>query len=301
MKTLIKLFVTIVFLFVIFKFTDIETLKNTIKNINWSFLILAVIFQLLSNITAALRWNIIMSALDFKENVFFYIKSYFKGTFFNQALPSSIGGDAVRILELGELGYKKTEAFYGIFIDRIIGLLGLLLLNLAANLMNSNLLPSWLFNLINIISILSILGLFGLALIRKINFLENYAVLKNFYELSKRFRSVYRTKSKIILQLALSVIIHLFSVMSVYVISKAIGMDYSFGVFLVIVPPVFLFMLIPVSLAGWGVREGAMIGFFMLIGAVREQVLSLSVLYGIIVIICSLPGMIFWLLSKNKL
>ncbi len=301
MKTLIKLIVTIVFLFIIFKFTDIDTLKNTIINIKYPFLLLAIICQLMSNLIASLRWSLIMSALDFKENVLFYVKSYFKGAFFNQALPSSIGGDAVRILELGELGYKKTEAFYGIFIDRIIGLFGLLFLNLAANLMNSNLLPGWLFNLINIISVLSIIGLFGLALIRKIKILENIAILKNFYELSKRFRNVYRTKLKIIIQLVLSVIIHLFSILAVYAISKSIGMEYSLGVFLVIFPPVFLFTLIPISLAGWGVREGAMIGFFMLIGASKEQVLSLSVLYGIIVILCSLPGMVFWITSKNKL
>jgi uncharacterized protein (TIRG00374 family) len=148
---------------------------------------------------------------------------------------------------------------------------------------------------------LSILGLFGLSLIRKIKTFENVVILKNFYELSKRFRKVYRTKIKIIIQLVLSVIIHLFSILSVYTISKAIGMNYNFGVFLVLFPPVFLFTLIPISLAGWGVREGAMIGFFMLIGATKEHVLSLSVLYGIIVILCSLPGMIFWLLSKNKL
>ncbi|MDT8317699.1 MAG: UPF0104 family protein, partial [bacterium] len=65
--------------------------------------------------------------------------------------------------------------------------------------------------------------------------------------------------------------------------------------------PVFLFTFIPISLAGWGVREGAMVGIFLLIGASKETVLPISILYGLIVIIHSMPGMFFWIHSKERL
>jgi uncharacterized protein (TIRG00374 family) len=121
-----------------------------------------------------------------------------------------------------------------------------------------------------------------------------------FFNLSKRFRQVYNNKKNIIIQTALSVLIHLFSIISVYLISISLHMHLSLWVFLVIFPPVILFTLVPISLAGWGVREGAMIGFLTMIGAEKEIVLSLSLLYGIIVIVCSLPGMYFWVTSKDK-
>lgn len=301
MKNLIKLIITIIILYIILRVINTDKLLSILYDIKIPFLLLAILFQFLSNLVASFRWNLIMTSLDFKEKLVVYIKSYFKGTFFNQALPSSIGGDAIRVLELGAKGYSKREAFYGIFIDRIIGLLGLLLLNLIANFMNSNLLPSWLFNLINLIGIGSILGLIMLVLIRKIKQFEDLPILGLVYNLSRRFRKVYNNLTNIIIQTSLSIVIHLLSIIAIYAISIALGMDYSLWVFLVIFPPVILFTLIPISLAGWGVREGAMIGLFMLIGAPKEAVLSLSVLYGIIVIICSLPGMYFWLTSKNKI
>jgi len=301
LKNLAKIAVTSVLLFVIFRVTDYKVLLSILKSINLLYLIPAIAFQFLSTLVSSYRWYLIMKTLEFREGALFYLKSYFKGTFFNQALPSSIGGDAVRILELGGLGYRKREAFYGIFIDRIVGLIGLLILNLGANFINSELLPKWLYQLINLMCLGGIIGFIMLVQLRKLRFMSEVGLLNLFYELSKRFRQVYNNRSNIMIQLGLSVIIHLFSIMAIYYISKSVGMEYSLGVYLVVMPPVILFTLIPVSLAGWGVREGAMVGIFMLIGAAKEPVLSVSMLYGLIVVLHSLPGMLFWLESKKSL
>jgi uncharacterized membrane protein YbhN (UPF0104 family) len=299
MKIVLKLSISIVLFYVIFRVININTLLRMLSEIKYPYLLLAMLFQFFSNLVASCRWYMIMKLLEFNEQLSFFIKSYFKGTFFNQALPSSIGGDAIRVLELGKKGYSKREAFYGIFIDRIIGLQGLLILNLTANFINSSLLPNWLFNLITMICIGSILGMFVLMLLRKIKPLENVPLFSLAYHLSNRFRNVYNNKRNICIQTSLSILIHLLSIISIYIISIALGMEYSLSVFMVIFPPVFLLTLIPISLAGWGVREGAMIGLFMLIGASKESVLSLSLLYGFIIILCSLPGMFFWLTAKT--
>lgn len=300
-KLIVKTGVTALLLAVIFKFIDMDRLLATIKDINALYLVPALIFQFLSTIISSYRWNLIMKTLNFGERFSFYIRSYFKGTFFNQALPSSIGGDAVRIIELGGMGYSKKEAFYGIFIDRIVGLLGLLILNLTANFTYDALLPLWLYHLINITCAGSIAGFIILVMLRKMKFMAKIRFLDLFYELSRRFRTVYSDIPNITKQLALSVVIHLFSILSIYTLGRSLGLEYELGVYLVIVPPVFLFTLIPISLAGWGVREGAMVGIFLLIGAPKEAVLSISILYGLIVIIHSLPGMFFWMRSKNRL
>jgi hypothetical protein len=73
----------------------------------------------------------------------------------------------------------------------------------------------------------------------------------------------------------------------------------SFEIFLIAVPPVFLLTIIPISLAGWGVREGAMVGIFMLVGADETKILAISILYGLLLIISSLPGSYFWVKSKR--
>jgi len=278
---------------------DFRFVDQLILNADVKLILLAVLIQLASTSLAAYRWSLIMRTLNFNQTFSFYLASYFKGAFFNQALPGSIGGDAVRGLELGSLGYSKKEAFFGIFIDRIVGLAGLLLLNLAANVMNNEILPSWLFHLINTISIGGISAFLILILLRKVAWLRQHRATRLFADLSVRFRQVYATKQAILVQVALSVVIHFLSILALYELAVAMGLTLPFTVFLVAVPPVFLLTLVPISLAGWGVRESAMIGIFILVGASKEIIFSVSVLYGIMLIIASLPGLLVWLRGKK--
>jgi len=278
---------------------NFQFIGHIILNADSKFIVFSIFLQLISTSLAAYRWSLIMQTLQFNQTFLFYLASYFKGAFFNQALPGSIGGDAVRGLELGSLGYSKKEAFFGIFIDRIVGLAGLLLLNLGANIVSGDILPPWLYHLINIICVGGISGFLILILLRKVAWLRRYRITRLFADLSNRFRQVYATKQTIFLQLALSVMVHFLSIFSLYELACAVGMSLPLTIFLVAVPPVFLLTLIPISLAGWGVRESAMVGIFILVGASKEMILSVSILYGTMLIVASIPGLFVWLRGKK--
>jgi uncharacterized protein (TIRG00374 family) len=297
--TAVKLILTLVLLVVAFRLVDAPQVGAILSSVNVEIALLGVIFQLASTTLAAYRWSLIMQALEFKLPFSYYLTRYFKGTFFNQALPGSIGGDAVRVIELGSLGYSKKEGFFGVFIDRIVGLAGLLLLNISANLFNDELLPGWLFHLINLIAVGGIFSFFVLIILRKIPFMKNNKATALFVDLSHRFRQVYHNKQSVIVQLSLSVMIHFLTILALYELARAVGMRLTLDVFLVVVPPVFLLMLIPISLAGWGLRESAMVGLFMLIGQNKEMILSISILYGVMLLVCSLPGLAVWVRGKK--
>lgn len=296
---LLKWVITVGLLIIAVQMVHFKTVMHTLLHASAGAIAAALLIQTLSTFLAAYRWSLIMVPLKFNENYGTYVSSYYKGAFFNQALPGSIGGDAVRVLEFGAKGYQKREAFYGIFIDRIVGLVGLLLLNLGANLYSNTLLPAWLFHLINTIAIGGIVGFVFLIVLHKFPFLSAYRLTNLISELSSRFRQVYRGKKAIITQLSLSVTIHFLSIVALYEIARSVGMDLNIELFFVVVPPVFLLTIVPISLAGWGVRESAMIGIFMLIGAPKELILSVSILYGVMLIIASLPGLFIWLSGKK--
>jgi uncharacterized membrane protein YbhN (UPF0104 family) len=59
-------------------------------------------------------------------------------------------------------------------------------------------------------------------------------------------------------------------------------------------------MTLPISIAGWGVRETAMVGLFGLIGVPNEGALVLSVLFGLIGIAVAIPGGVVWLASRDR-
>ncbi|MCI5159740.1 MAG: UPF0104 family protein, partial [Candidatus Electrothrix sp. AUS1_2] len=245
-------------------------------------------------------WQLIVSRLGFKAPFVFYLRSYFKGAFFNQGLPTSIGGDGVRIYDCAKVTGSAEDAFFGVFIDRIIGLAGLLLLNVGALVFNPDLLPRNIYYPLLLILIALATGLLLLFFLRKFSFFTVGKYLGFLGRLSERYFQVYSSLPALTSQLALSLLIHLLSMGAFFFIGQGVGLAYSVQVYLVMVPPVILLTLLPVSLAGWGLREGAMVAFFLLIGAEKSRVLTFSLLYGVVSVIASLPGLIIWLFHKTS-
>jgi uncharacterized membrane protein YbhN (UPF0104 family) len=62
-----------------------------------------------------------------------------------------------------------------------------------------------------------------------------------------------------------------------------------------------LLTILPVSLSGWGIREGALVGLFLLVGADKSAVLTFSITYGLVNLIASLPGLPVYLVQRHRL
>ena len=299
-SVVIRLVITIIILILIFRNIELNKVIGIIKQSHPGYLLLAVLFQLLSTLLAGYRWYIVMHMIQFSQSKLFYIKSYFKGSFFNQGLPTSIGGDAIRVLDVAATGQRKRDAFIGVFIDRILGLTGLLLLNLIANNLAPDLLPKGMYWLINGIILAGLTGFTFLTLLHNIQFFRQWRLTAYVLRISDNLKRVLKDFKAVSLQMFIGIVIHLFSMINIFFVGQSVGLDYNLLTFSVIVPPVILLTLVPVSLAGWGVREGAMIGLFTLIGADNSIVLSMSILYGIILIIASLPGLQVYISGRHK-
>lgn len=300
MKNIIKIIVTIAIFFYLFKYINFDSLLAILAKSHGGYIGIALLFQLISTSLAAFRWSEISALLKFKESFSFYIASYFKGTFFNQVLPSSIGGDAVRILDLSTKGYAKKEALFDVFIDRVVGLVGLLVLNLLSTILFFGTFDSSFSFLIIAIAFGGILGFTSLFYLKNIKFLEKIIGLHYFFKLGIRLNSLYSNKKILFRHIGISIIVQLLTVMALFAISRSIDIKIDFETFLIAVPPVFLLMIIPLSLAGWGIREGAMVGIFMLVYDDKTKILAMSILYGLLLIIGALPGSYFWIKNKTK-
>ncbi len=299
MKNIIKLIITIAIFYFLFRNIDFVEFSKILFNSHGGWILVALLMQLTSTYLAAYRWFKISQLLVFKEKLSFYVQSYFKGTFFNQVLPSSIGGDAVRIIDLSRKKYDKKEAFYGVFVDRVVGLVGLLVLNLLATLIFFGTFDNDFSLLIIFITLSGITGFSLLFHLHRLTFLTKFNFLNLFVRLANRLNSLYASKILLLKHISISVVVHLFSVLTMYGLSLALGLDLSFQALLIAVPPVFLLTIVPISLAGWGVRESAMVGIFMLVGADQTKVLAMSILYGLLLILSAIPGTYFWIRSKR--
>lgn len=298
---IVRIVVTALIFGLIFRAVEFSSVLESLRDIVPRLLLLGIVFQLLSTTLAAYRWYLVMLPLGYEQPFGFYLKSYFKGAFFNQGLPTSIGGDAIRVLDVARQGCRKRDAFYGVFIDRVLGLVGLLILNLVANILNPELLPPGMFLIINLIIGGGLLGFMLLIGLRRFEVLRNWRPSRMFHTISVHLQQVLSTPRQVAVQLGLSVAVHFLSLMAIFLVGRSVEMPFDLLTFLIVVPPVLLLTLIPLSLAGWGIREGAMIGLFTLIGADKVNVLTMSILYGVVLVIASLPGLQVYLKGKHHI
>jgi uncharacterized membrane protein YbhN (UPF0104 family) len=102
------------------------------------------------------------------------------------------------------------------------------------------------------------------------------------------------------LLLASSLLVPLLAMLAFFAVGRALGLRYDLVTYLAIVPPALVLTVIPISIAGWGVREGVLVSLFSLIGADRTVVLMMSLIYGMLLILASLPGLVVFLKSRRQ-
>ncbi len=296
----VKLAVTIGLLALLAATSDWRRMLALANELSPTLLLVAVLLYLATLVLASFRWYLLMRRMHFSWGWSFYLMSFIKASFFNQALPTSIGGDGVRVIDCSRGERTTVEAFYGVFIDRIIGLAGLLVLNTSALVLARHLLPPQVHGPLLIVLLVLLLGVVSLLYIRKFR-VFTVGRLGFLGTLSEHSFALASSVPFMAGQMVLSLSIHLLSMGMFFVLGQAIGFEYPLQVYLVLVPPVILLTILPISLAGWGIREGAMVGFFVLIGADRSQVLSFSLLSGLVALVASMPGLIIYLVQKNRL
>ena len=297
LKFLLRLAATLLILALIMRSINFVQVLNVLKQTRLDYLAAALLLQFSSTAVSAYRWQLIMQNLRFGQNFAFYWRSYFKGMFFNQGLPTSIGGDAVRMLDVAKLGFRKRDALYGVMVDRIIGLGALLSLTLLAYLLSPNLLPKQVHRPILMIISLGAAGFFGIFLIKYFTWLNRFPKLAVISVIAERLHQALSSRRALLV--AASLLIPFLALLGFFATGWALGLDYSLMTYFALVPPALVLTVVPISVAGWGVREGALVGLFSLIGADKTAVLMMSLLYGITLILVSLPGLVTYLKGRH--
>jgi uncharacterized membrane protein YbhN (UPF0104 family) len=293
MKLLLRVIVTASIFVLVLRSIDLKQIWSLLHQARMDLLAMAILLQFGSTTVSAYRWRLIMNNLQFGQPFIFYWRSYFKAMFFNQGLPTSIGGDAVRVFDIAGLGFRKRDAFYGVLLDRATGLIALMLLNIIAYLLNPGVLPAHVYNLVFFLIIIGLTGLASVILLGRLQWVNGYRRLVFLKTLSEKLGLAFGRHY--VLMIGLSLIIPLLALLGFFATGWALGLRYELMTYFIVVPPALLLTMIPVSLAGWGVREGALVALFSLVGADQATVLTLSVLYGLTLIIVSVPGLVIYL------
>ena len=261
-------------------------------------LIAALVALMVAAGLLAFRWTAVNRRLEIALQLARAFRLTLIALFFSQTLPSTIGGDVARVWFVYRGGVPMDRAVSSIILDRLCALAALLLivgLSLPALFsMIDDPTPRW------SVPLLAALGACGFGMLfllggRWGRLFDRWAATRPILKLARDARCVLVPDVGLVAIFAPAVTIHLLSVFAVWLIAQSIAAEISLLHCLVFVPPVILISMVPISVAGWGIREGAMIVAFGFVGVPEADALVVSILFGLTLIAAGAPGGVLWL------
>jgi uncharacterized membrane protein YbhN (UPF0104 family) len=250
------------------------------------------------------RWHRILRASAVRLRLGWAVKVVFIGLFFNQCLPTSLGGDGVRVLRLRSAKVPLETAINLVLVDRLSGLACLAPFLVCG----VPFLFEWadepilgILDLALSIILFAVLALYFFAdqLAALAGPLANLRPIAAIAGASSYARAVVLHSPGAAGTAGLAVATHLLTILVVIVLAGGLGATLSFATALVLVPPVIAAAMLPISFGGWGTREVAMMASLGVAGVPPATGLAISIVLGFGLFLATLPGGLFWLMGKR--
>lgn len=300
----LKLVVSLGFVIWVMSRLDTQSLFDLVARANSVWLILGLTIQLAIVPLLTMRWRLLAARIGIQINSLEALITVFVGQFFNQVLPTSMGGDAVRIWRLTRLNVGLSKAAASVFIDRLFGLTGLLLIPLFGYGLLRSIVTDPTARVASLAVIL--VGLGVTASLISFNYMPLPKRLAGWLPIAK-LRELTATMAYAALHLktgfsalTITLLIQCLASASMWTIARGLGESHAFLDYLILVPFVMLMTMVPITIAGWGVREAAMVVAMGFLGGDPEMAVATSLLFGVATFAVSLVGGAMWFLSPRS-
>lgn len=306
---LLKLLISATLFYFLISKVGGKTIIRQIRLLNPLFFMAAIGLYLLNVFFSTLRWQLLLPRHIGTRRLF---GMYLIGSFFNLYMPGGVGGDAVKAYYLsremkgldqlaGAPGTQSTDhnivAIASVFMDRYFGLSALLTVSIAAfpfgfpylKAASGHLPFMWVIPSVAAGYLLLSIAVFKFKIGERLHFMGR----------AYRYLHLYIAKrNNMARALLYSLIIQILVVISIYILSKGLLLNVSFLPLLIFVPIIILVSMIPVSISGIGLREGAFVFLLQAVGVPPELSMSLSIVWYLSVFSASLLGLFEYLRFK---
>lgn len=278
-------------------------IQSRLSQINPFWIALAIAVTIFQIFISAPRWREISDLCDAPLGNLKAFRYTMIGSFFNQSLPSSIGGDVVRLWLVNRTGAGWRAATYSILIDRAVGLIALALIIVAS-------LP-WSYSMIGdakgrlalvFVDFAALAGGLGFLLLGHLQWawLKSWWSTRHVHACSVIANEVIFSKRSGPKIAVLSLTIHALVVVIAWCCVRAIDAPGNFGQLFMLIPPIMLVTMMPISIAGWGVREAMMMVAFDYAGLAQTDGIVVSILFGAVYFIVGALGGLVWIISAER-
>lgn len=284
---------------------DLAAVKARALQVAPEMLVLAAAVFLLQYVGCALRWRAALVPLGARFSFFRVLHLFYIGNFFHQTLPASVGGDAVRTYLVYRDGVGLRTAISAIMLERVGTVAALIfLVALVQPIFLTRVgeaAGAWM-GPVAAIGVAAVVGgiVFIALLDRMPESWRKGKVMAALANLAVDTRTIFFSPFNAVRLVGWAAAAHTNLAMAVFVLARGLALDVSPLDVIALFLPVLLITALPISVAGWGVREGSMVYAFGLIGVPAADALVLSVLYGFFTLAVALPGGLVWLASGAR-
>lgn len=305
----IKTLISLILIGYVLGKVNVGSIINSIKSANFLLLVAAFTLHFIGLYLSAYRWQLLLKAQGTNISLLTLSNIYLVGFFFNIFLPSSVGGDIVRAYDTGKLSKSHIRSAMVIIIERLTGIIGLLLIATIAFWAGKE-------EIRQLYSLKIVILIFVFSMIVFIFLLFYPALIENIVEKFRKFIpgkinskigeilnivKIYADrKNTLYITLILAFLLQVNVIIHYYLLSLSIGMNISGPFLFLTVPIIMVVLMLPVSINGIGLRENIHIYFFSTLGgaSVADAVALAWIYLGMVLIFGIIGGLIYILRRK---
>jgi uncharacterized membrane protein YbhN (UPF0104 family) len=284
---------------------DGEQFAHTLASANFSYIALALIIYLGTQVVSALRWTVLTRPLGIRTPYKDLATYYFIGMFFNLFAPSTVGGDVSRVYYLAREQNKDPQqrgstiqAAVSVLVDRAIGMVALIWLGAVGLLLfpEYGIPPAIRALSLSLAVAFLVLG-FLLPLVWRVLPEDAHPWVTKLRLILTSYRRGWRVIPQAI---TLSFMVHFVQAWMHVIMGLALHLSLPLSFCIIIYPLVGTFAALPISVNGFGLREGGYIFLLALIGINSEEGIAFGLLLFLIVAVDSLIGGVLFLVKKES-
>ena len=292
----LRIAVSLALLAVLVSKMDFDTMlprQRHLSTVAW--LVAAVLTALVGIVLSAWRWQRVLAVFDVPVRLRILLSHYLAGQFVGNVLPSTIGGDVLRVTRGAKSTGSSSTAFASVALERLTGFVALPLICFIGFALEPSLVESphaWIALAISVGTLvaLAVILLFAASprLMGRFKDHDNWMRFMGAVHIGVR-RLRHRPRL-VVAVLGTAMLYQASTVLTVWFASRALNVSVPTAAMIAFIPAVAMAQVIPISVGGFGVREGMLTLFLTPLGVTTGQAVGIGLLWYFIMLVVSLAG-----------
>jgi uncharacterized protein (TIRG00374 family) len=308
---IVKITVSAGLLYVLFTRIDVAIVWEHMRGASPGWILFALAIYLVMLLVSTMRWQMLLRTQYVNIPFGRLVNSYLAATFANNFLPSNIGGDVIRIADTARAAKSKTLAAAVVLADRGIGVVGLAFIAACGSTIAAHRSEAigpigpalfWLGLAAAVTA-----GVLVIArpqrlgtLARPLHVFHAEWVGRRMATITEALQKFRQAPATLVVAFLASIVVQALLVGFYVAVATALGVSVPIGHMAMLVPVSFLVQMLPISVNGFGVREGTFVGYLAQIGISKESAVTLSLIGAVLVMVFSMSGAAAYLARRKK-